>query len=194
MEKKIVVCISGFAATGKSTLGRRLARTFRLKYVSGGDGLKLLARERGYKPAGKAWWETEEGLKFLEERMTNPEFDKFVDRKLLDYAEKGRVVIDSWILPWLYPHGFNIWLKASEDVRVWRLIRRSRLDPETARQLLRKRDLESAEIYRRLYGVEIGSDYAPFHLILDTSSLNIMGVYRIVAQAVKEYFKIEASV
>lgn len=190
MEKKIVICISGFAATGKSTLGRRLARTFRLKYVSGGDGLKLLAKERGYKPSGKAWWETEEGLKFLEERMSNPEFDKLVDQKLLEYAERGRVVIDSWILPWLYPHGFNIWLKASEEVRIKRLVKRSHVDPEAARELLRKRDLESAEIYKRLYGVEIGKDYTPFHLILDTSNLNIPAVYRIVAQAVKEYFKI----
>lgn len=194
MEKKIVICISGFAATGKSTLGRRLARTFRLKYVSGGDGLKLIAKERGYKPSGKAWWETEEGLKFLEERMGNPEFDKLVDQKLLEYAERGHVVIDSWILPWLYPHGFNIWLKASEEVRIQRLVKRSHVDPEAARELLRKRDLESAEIYRRLYGVEIGKDYTPFHLILDTSNLNITAVYRIVAQAVKEYFKISKSI
>ncbi len=190
MEKKIVICISGFAATGKSTLGRKLARSFQLRYISGGDGLKILAKERGYKLIGKAWWETEEGLRFLEERVTNPEFDKLVDQKLIEYAERGRVVIDSWILPWLYPHGFNIWLKASEDVRVKRLVKRSQVDPELARQILRKRDDDSAEIYRRLYGVEIGKDYSPFHLILDTSNLSIIGVYRIVLQAVKEYFKI----
>jgi len=192
MEKKIVICISGFAATGKSTLGRKLARTFQLKYVSGGDGLKMLARERGYKLIGKACWETEEGLRFLEERVSNPEFDKLVDQKLIEYAEKGGVVIDSWILPWLYPHGFNIWLKASEDVRVRRLVKRSHVEPEVARQLLRKRDIDSAEIYRRLYGVEIGKDYSPFHLVLDTSNLSIIGVYRIVSQAVKEYFKIQS--
>lgn len=190
MEKKIVICISGFAATGKSTLGRKLARAFGLKYVSGGDGLKLLAKERGYKPSGKAWWETEGGLKFLEERMRNPDFDKLVDQKLLEYAEKGNVVIDSWIIPWLYPHGFNIWLKASEDVRIRRLVKRSKINPEIARQILKKRDEDSAEIYRRLYGVEIGRDYTPFHLVLDTSNLNITGVYRIVTQAVKEYFKL----
>ncbi|MEM1583690.1 MAG: cytidylate kinase family protein [Nitrososphaerota archaeon] len=190
MGKKIVICISGFAATGKSTLGKKLARFFLLKYLSGGDGLKLLAREKGYKPAGKAWWETDEGLKFLEERMKNPDFDKLVDQKLLEYAEKGNVVIDSWIIPWLYPHGFNIWLKASEDVRVKRLVKRSKVRPEIAREILKKRDEDSAEIYRRLYGVEIGKDYTPFHLVLDTSNLSITGVYRIVAQAIKEYFKV----
>lgn len=189
--KKIVVCISGFAVTGKSTLGRKIAKTFNLEYVSGGDGLKMLARDRGYNPSGRGWWDTDEGIKFLEERKINPEFDKLVDMKLLEYAEKGRVVIDSWVLPWLYRGGFNIWLKASDDVRVKRLIRRSHVDMENAYQLLKRRDEESAEIYRKLYGIEIGKDYTPFHLVLDTSDLNTVSVYRIVARAIIEYYKLK---
>ncbi|MCS7126725.1 MAG: cytidylate kinase family protein [Aigarchaeota archaeon] len=189
--KKVVICISGFAVTGKSTLGRKIAQAFNLKYVSGGDGLKMLAQERGYRPSGRDWWETEEGMKFLEERKANLEFDKLVDQKLMEYAEKGRVVIDSWVLPWLYRGGFNIWLRASDDVRVKRLVKRSHVDLSIAYQLLKKRDEESAEIYRKLYGIEIGKDYSPFHLILDTSNLNASAVYRIVAQAIKEYYKIK---
>ena len=188
--KKIVICISGFAASGKSTLGKKLARELGLRYLSGGDGLKMLAIERGYKIGGRDWWETEEGMKFLNERMGNPEFDKLVDKKLLEAAERGNVVIDSWVLPWLYEKGFNIWLKASVERRVERMIKRSGLSWEKAYEVLEKRDKESAELYRKLYGIEIGKDYEPFHLVLDTSKLSAAAVYRIVRQAVREFFRI----
>ena len=187
---RIVICISGFAATGKSTLGKRLAETLGLRYLSGGEGLKMLAIERGYRPGGQEWWETEEGLRFLEERLKNPEFDKLVDGKLLDAAKEGDVVIDSWVLPWLYREGFNIWLKASLEARAERMRKRSGLPLEEARRIIRQRDSESAELYRKLYGIELGRDYDPFHLVLDTSNLGEDSVYRIVLQAVREYFRL----
>ncbi|OYT67730.1 MAG: cytidylate kinase [Candidatus Wolframiiraptor sp. EX4484-121] len=190
MAEKIVICVSGLAATGKSTLARRLAESLNLRYISGGDGLKMLAVEKGYRPGGREWWETEEGMRFLEERLKNPEFDKLVDQKLIELAKAGDVVIDSWVLPWLYRGGFNIWLKAKVEVRAERMARRSGISVEEARRLLEKRDSESIELYRRLYGIEVGRDFEPFHLILDTSDLDEPAVYRIVLQAVKEFFRL----
>ena len=190
MVKRIVICISGLAATGKSTLAKRLAESLNLRYVSGGDGLKMLAVERGYRPGGREWWETEDGMRFLEERMRNPEFDKLVDQKLIELAKAGDVVIDSWVLPWLYRDGFNIWLKAKTEVRAERMARRSGISVEEARRLLEKRDSESIELYKKLYGIEVGRDFEPFHLVLDTSDLDESAVYRIVLQAVKEFFRL----
>ena len=190
MVKRIVICISGLAATGKSTLAKRLAESLNLRYVSGGDGLKMLAVERGYRPGGREWWETEDGMRFLEERLRNPEFDKLVDQKLIELAKAGDVVIDSWVLPWLYRDGFNIWLKAKTEVRAERMARRSGISVEEARRLLEKRDSESIELYKKLYGIEVGRDFEPFHLVLDTSDLDESAVYRIVFQAVKEFFRL----
>ena len=152
--------------------------------------MKMLAVEMGYRSGGREWWETEEGMKFLEERLRNPEFDKLVDRKLIEFAKAGNVIIDSWVLPWLYRDGFNIWLKARTEVRAERMAKRSGISVEEARKLLEKRDAESIELYRRLYGVEVGRDFEPFHLILDTSDLDESAVYRIVLQAVKEFFRL----
>ncbi|MCX8187866.1 MAG: cytidylate kinase family protein [Nitrososphaeria archaeon] len=190
MPDAIVVCISGFAGSGKSTLARRLADALNLRYASGGDGLKMLAIERGYKPGGDEWWETDEGFKFLGERLTNPEFDRDVDRKLLELAKKGGVVIDSWVLPWLYKDGFNIWLKARPEIRAKRISKRSGVPIEEALEMLFKRDRESSELYEKLYGILLGRDFEPFHLVLDTSELDEGGVFRIALQAVKEYFKL----
>lgn len=189
-RRKIVICISGFAATGKSTLGRRLAEELGLKYLSGGDGLKMLAVEKGYKPGGPEWWETEDGLRFLEERLKNPDFDKLVDQKLLEAAEEGDVVIDSWVLPWLYKGGFNVWLKARVEARAERMSKRSGVSVEEALKIIEKRDRESAQLYERLYGIELGKDYEPFHLVLDTSDLDEEAVYSIVLTAVKSFFRL----
>jgi len=74
------------AGTGKSTLAKRLAKKYGLKYCSGGDVLKTLAIEEGYKPLERGWWESKEGMRFLERRNKDPRFDETVDKKLLELA------------------------------------------------------------------------------------------------------------
>ena len=51
--KKIVICISGLPGCGKSTVAKKLAQKYRLRYISGGDALKELAVEAGFKPSGE---------------------------------------------------------------------------------------------------------------------------------------------
>ncbi len=82
-DKKIVICISGMAGTGKSTLSKKLAEKYNLKCYSGGDALKELAKAEGYDVSRQGWWESPEGLNFLKERVNDPKFDKAVDAKLL---------------------------------------------------------------------------------------------------------------
>ena len=192
MVDKIVVCISGFAATGKSTVGKRLAKNLGLRYVSGGDALKAIAVEMGYTPGGKDWWEKEQGLRFLAKRIEDPSFDRRVDEKLLEMASEGDVVIDSWVLPWLLgkDKSYNIWLSASEEARAERMAKRSGLSKKKALEILRQRDRESSEIYKRLYGIELGRDFTPFHLVVDTTLLTEEQVYRVVEGCVRRFFRI----
>ncbi|HIQ30079.1 MAG TPA: cytidylate kinase [Candidatus Caldiarchaeum subterraneum] len=192
MREKVVVCISGFAATGKSTVGRRLAKNLGLRYISGGDALKSIAVEMGYRPGGKDWWEREQGLKFLAKRGEDPSFDRRVDEKLMEMALEGDVVIDSWVLPWLLDRerSYNIWLNASEEARAERMARRSGLSRKKALEILRQRDRESSEIYKKLYGIELGRDFKPFHLVVDTTLLSEEQVYRVVEGCVRRFFRI----
>ena len=92
-RKKIVVCISGMAGTGKSTLAKKLAEKYGLKYYSGGDALKELAAAEGYDSSSNGWWESPEGLSFLEKREQNHEFDKAVDEKLLEPVGEVQVAV-----------------------------------------------------------------------------------------------------
>src|SRR3990170_8302928 len=130
--KKLVICIAGMTGSGKSTVAKRLAEKYGLRYISGGNALKALAAEMGYKTYDRGWWETEEGIKFLQRRMGNLEFDRKVDAKLIEEAKEGNVILDSWTMPWLLKEGFKIWLEASVDVRTKRTTKRDNISFKNA--------------------------------------------------------------
>jgi cytidylate kinase len=177
-KKKIVVCISGMAGTGKSTLAKKLAERYGLMYYSGGDALKALAAEEGYDSSSGGWWESPEGLSFLEKREKNLKFDKAVDDKLLEYAQQGCVLLDSWTMPWLLKTGFKIWLIASVEKRAERVAERDKLSIEEASQVLKEKEARTKSIYKKLYGFTLGEDLEPFNLVLDTDNLNAGEVFQ----------------
>ena len=176
--KKIIICISGLPGCGKSTVAKKLAQKYRLKYISGGDALKELAVEAGFKPSGEDWWETEEGRRFLNKRLEDPDFDKRVDEKLIEAAKQGNVILDSWTMPWLFNEGFKIWLDASLEVRASRAAKRDKISLDKAKELIMEREEKTREIYRRLYGFKLGEDFSPFHIILDTDKLDADEVFQ----------------
>ncbi|MEM2518022.1 MAG: cytidylate kinase family protein, partial [Candidatus Bathyarchaeia archaeon] len=157
---------------------KKLAEKYGLKYYSGGDALKALAIEKGYKPIEKGWWESPEGLSFMDNRNRNPEFDKAVDKKLLEVAEQGNVVLDSWTMPWLLKKGFKIWLEASAKKRAERVAKRDGISIEKALEALRSKEEKTKSIYKKLYGFSLGEDFTPFHLILDTDNLTADEVFQ----------------
>ncbi|MEM2431648.1 MAG: cytidylate kinase family protein [Candidatus Bathyarchaeia archaeon] len=177
-SKKIIICVSGLAGSGKSTVAKRIAEHYGLKYYSGGDALKAVAAEMGYNVSDRGWWETEGGIHFLEERLKNLDLDRRVDEKMLEWAKEGNVVLDSWTMPWILKEGFKIWLDATEDVRAKRIAMRDGISVEEALRRMRDREGRTKEIYRRLYGFRLGEDFEPFHVILDVNNLNQDEVFK----------------
>ncbi len=183
-KKPLVLCISGMAGTGKSTLSKKIAKKYNLKCYSGGDALKDLAKEDGYEITGEGWWESPDGLNFLEKRVRDPQFDKAVDNKLLGYAKQGNVLLDSWTMPWLLKNGFKIWLMASLDKRAARVAERDKMAVEQAHKVLKEKEAQTKAIYRKLYGFRLDEDYTPFNFILDTDNLNADQVFEVLCRVI----------
>jgi cytidylate kinase len=179
-RKKVVICVCGLTASGKSTVARKVAEKYGLRLYSGGDALKALAIEAGYKPLSRGWWETAEGLRFLQQRKHDPDFDKKIDMKLLEYAKQENVVLDSWTMPWLLEDGFKIWVGASKEVRVKRLAERDGLSLKEALKVLEEKEEATRAIYKKLYGFNLGEDFSPFDFILDTDKLDADEVFQTV--------------
>jgi cytidylate kinase len=171
VAEDIVICLAGLTACGKSTLARRLAEKYNLRYVSGGTTLKEIALKAGIADTERGWWETPQGMRFLRQRQEDPTFDKQVDGHLLSFAKQGNVVLDSWTMPWLSKKGFKIWLEVSPQERARRLTRRDGMSLKEAERTIRVKDGETKRIYEKLYGFKLGEDYSPFDVVLDSESL-----------------------
>lgn len=186
--QKTVICISGMAGTGKSTLSKKLAEKYGLRYFSGGDVLKELAKQEGYDVSVQGWWESPQGLNFLNERINDPKFDKAVDDKLLEYARQGNVLLDSWTMPWLLKEGFKIWLEASFEKRAARVAVRDGMTAAEAFGVLQEKEARTKAIYKALYGFVLGEDFKPFDFVLDTDNLSADEVFVVLCKVIDNVF------
>ena len=184
MTKSIV--ISGPPAVGKTTVAKGLAEEFNLKYLSGGDVLKELAREQGFQVDGDDWWDTEEGMKFLSQRETNSEFDKKVDEKLVDLFNKGGMVITSYTLPWLVKNGIKIWLDGSHASSSERMQTRDKMSSKEAYEVTKERYDKNKALYKKLYKFDFGEDVSVFDKIINTDNLNAEQVIEISKETVRQ--------
>jgi len=66
---KLVIIFSAKASTGKSTVAKAIAKKYKLDFYDGGDVLKMVAKDEGYKVSeSKDWWEIEEARRFMKKR------------------------------------------------------------------------------------------------------------------------------
>jgi len=178
--------VSGPPAIGKTTIAKGIASEFNLTHLSGGDILKELASEQGFSTDGDDWWDTEEGMQFLNQRKVNPEFDKNVDGKLQELFQNGGVVITSYTLPWLVDNGIKIWLAGSIENSAKRMKNRDNVTQLNALDIVKKRYNENKLIYKNLYDFEFGENLSVFDKIIETDHLNAQQVLDKAKSIVRE--------
>ncbi len=161
---------------------------FNIEYLSGGDILKELAREQGFQTQGDDWWDTQEGINFLDQRKENPEFDKNVDNKLKELFSKGGIVVTSYTLPWIVEGGIKIWLDGSKKNSALRMTARDNSSIIDALEIVQKRYNENKIIYKELYGFEFGENLSVFDKIIETDELNVEQVLEVAKSTVRKFF------
>jgi CMP/dCMP kinase len=182
------VIISGPPAIGKTTIAKGLGEEFGLKYLSGGDVLKEMAKEQGFATDRDDFWDTEEGMNFLNIRKVNPEFDKQVDQKLGKIFLTDNVIITSYTLPWLVKDGIKIWLAGSHENSAKRMTMRDDISVSDALEIVKKRYDENKTLYHKLYGFNFGEDLSVFSVIINTDDLGPGQVLEQAKNAVKKYY------
>ena len=189
-NKLFSIVISGWPAVGKTTIACKLAEEFGLVMYNGGDILKMLAEEKGYSTGRDDWWDTTEAKKFMEERRSDPSFDKKVDDKLVKIVKKGSAVITSYTLPWLVREDTAIikfWLRGSPENRAKRMASRDEISIAEARGIVKMRDDENKMIYYKLYNFHFGEDLTIFDYVLNTDKLSLDSLIEISKLIVRRH-------
>lgn len=182
------VIISGPPAIGKTTIAKGLAKEFDLKYLSGGDVLKDMAKEQGFVTDREDFWDTNAGMNFLSIRKGNPEFDKEVDEKLKKIFLNDDVIITSYTLPWLVKDGVKIWLAGSQEASAKRMTTRDNISIENALEIVKKRYEENKMLYKKLYGFNFGDDLSVFYKVINTDGLGPDQVLEHAKKTVRDYY------
>jgi cytidylate kinase len=178
------IIISGKPAVGKTTVARLIAEKLGLRVVGGGDVLKEMAFEKGIDTTGEDWWDTPEGIRFLEERKKSSAYDKEVDERLLKKAKNGDIVITSYTLPWLSQWGTKYWLEGSVESRARRMAKRDGVQIKECRRIVALRDVENYKIYKQIYNIEFGKDLKPFTLVVNTDKKDASRVASMILRRV----------
>jgi len=180
----MIITISGFHGTGKTTVGKKLAEKLNLNYYSTGKAFRELADEYDMI--------LENFSKYVEE---HPQIDRKLDNKIIEIAqEKDDIIIDSLLSGYLLRDtaDYKILLRAPLNVRVERMVDR---DDTTIDQKLKETKIrEESEIqrFKDLYEIDLMDNELRdevFDLIIDTKELSIEEVVEKIIKHL-EYEKI----
>ncbi|MFP3268546.1 MAG: AAA family ATPase [Desulfurococcales archaeon] len=178
MEKRgAVIAIGGPPGSGKTTYAIRIAERLGFEYKSAG----MIFREMS----------SELGVSLIDlNRMAEEEkwIDYYVDRKSLEAAMKGNIVIEGHLVPWIVQSvaDLKIYFYASINTRVKRIASREGRDEKEVLFETAQREYSHALRFRKLYGIDI-TDLSIYDLVVNTDSLSIEEVNSIVDRVVELY-------
>ncbi|MGC8569140.1 MAG: AAA family ATPase [Nitrososphaeria archaeon] len=185
----VSIIISGMAGVGKSTVAAMISKELGMELKVGGDLLKEYAKNLGFTGTERIdFWDTEEGKKFLELRTQNELFDKELDAYLNRLINQKELVITSWSLPWISEgNHVKVWLKASQQTRARRISKRDSISLEKALEIVKTRDEENYQHYKKLYGIELDKDLSVFNVVIDTEYVDPATISKMLIAYYRSY-------
>ncbi|MEM2251067.1 MAG: AAA family ATPase [Candidatus Hadarchaeales archaeon] len=165
----VVVAVSGPHGAGKTTVAKFLAKKLGLRYISAGEIFRKMAAEKGMS--------LEDFSKYAER---NKEIDEEIDRRTIEEAKKGNVLVDARLAGWLVENAdLKILLTAPLETRVKRIAEREgRLYKDVLRETV-KREKSEEKRFKKFYGIDL-SDYSPYDIVLNTEKISIEKMKEII--------------
>jgi len=174
--ENLVITVSGYHGSGRSTHATKLAETFGLRFVSSGTIFRQLAKERGLS--------LEEMSKLTEE---DSEIDREIDERAKEESKKPGVVIDATLAGWIAEDpDIRIFLLTSFEERIRRIADREDTSFDEAEKETVAREESEKERFREYYNFDL-EDLSIYDVVLNTELFEEDATARILKSVVEEY-------
>lgn len=157
-----LIAVAGLPGTGTTTLCRLLAPRLSLPHVYAGQLFRQMAKEHSM-----------DVNQFGEYAETHPDIDQELDRRMIEVARKGNVILEGRMVAWqlreAHTSGLKVLLEAPEEVRARRVAHREGVaDWQQVLTQNRHREASEAKRYREFYGFD-PNDPRHYDLVIDSS-------------------------
>ena len=156
-KEGLTITVSGLSGSGKSTIGKAIAKAFGLELKSMGDVFRDSAKEKGIS---------------IEEfsKSRSEETDILLDKKTLELAKKGNVVLIGRLTAWVAGDNADVklWVDCDKQTRIKRVAKRENISEEEAKRRIEERDTADAKRYEKLYGIDV-NDKSVYDILFDNT-------------------------
>lgn len=158
----MLITISGLPGSGTTTVSRLVAEALHLDRLPGGEVFRQMAVEAGMSLA-----------EFGRHAQDDPKHDHELDRRLLERARRGGVVIESRLAGWLATRGevpaVRVWVACDDEERARRVGERDGADVPTALADNEAREALERARYQEYYDIDL-TDLSIYDLTLDSTT------------------------
>lgn len=167
----MIIAVSGLSASGKNTLGKKLAKQLGYRLVC--PTFKDLARKEGVSL-----------LEFQKKAEADQDIDRKFDKMLKEEAAKGDCVVSTWLGPWMVDPDLRVWVFAPDPKRAERLGKRDGMSLEEAKVHISMRDENNRQRYKKLYGIDI-DEHEGFDVCLSSAVFSPEQLVEIVLKVIE---------
>lgn len=173
MSNKIT--IFGLAGTGKSSVGKTLAKSLYCAFVSTGNVFREQAKEAGVA---------------VHEYDKMAEADSIIDQKLDErIAQIGKIhenlVLESRLGWYFVPDSFKIKFICDDEERFKRVAHRDGISEEESRSQSTIRENSHLDRFKKVYGILDYSADEHFDLIIDTTNIHVSEIIDLILRKVE---------
>jgi len=155
----MIITISGPPGSGKTTVGRLVAKTLGCPFKSTGESFRAIADEREISLAKLG--ELAEKDHSIDVELDRRVIKSLVEPMVLEGRLAGHMCARSGV------RAFKIWVDAPVEVRADRIAEREKKKPAAVKKAMLVREKSECQRYRDIYGIDF-CDTSVYDLVLDS--------------------------
>ncbi|WMW21206.1 AAA family ATPase [Methanolobus mangrovi] len=173
----MLVTISGLPGSGTTTVSRLLSEKYGLEMISAGEVFRSLAKEYGMSLA-----------EFGALAESDDSIDLEIDERQKEIANtRDNIILEGRLAGHMAEKAMKVWIKASVDVRVKRIVSRESGSFEDKLNETIEREASEAIRYKTIYNIDI-NDLSVYDLVIDSRKWDQFQIADIISCAIDHTF------